>query len=554
MSNPRSLDAAFARPLSRRRVLQSGAAAGLAASAFGLAGLGAGATPIGKTKEGAKPKSGGTWTIAIVEEPDTLDPHKTGAAVSDTILGNVFDSLIAKDLNGKYVPGLASKWTISPDGLTLDFTLRTDVKFHDGTPFNAAAVKFSFDRILDPATKAVTSLSNLGPVDSVTVTGDNTFRLKMKQPFAPLLDGLADGGTVAMVSPDAVKKAGADFGRKPVGTGPFMVDEWRSGDRIVLKKNPDYKWAPGFLHQGGPAYLDSLVYRLIVEEASRTAAFDAGEVNQIGVPSADVSRYKEDDQYWTIDYLRKGVVFLEFNVTKPPFNDIQLRKALNYAIDKKTVLNAADQGLADPAYGLLSPSIWGYWPGIVDYAPHYDKDKAGQILDAAGYKLNGKNREKDGKQLKFTVYNLKNDAWDRGVQVIQSQLKDVGIQMEIQDFEFGTLMEKCKAGEQTAEMMGYTYTNPDIAFVWFHSSNIGTGLNFSHLNDPKLDALIVKGRTTMDDKARAQVYQEIQKYLVDVAVWVPLWIDKYTTAYDNKIQGAKFHPDAYTIYFDAWIS
>jgi peptide/nickel transport system substrate-binding protein len=539
--------------LSRRRVLQAMSTAAVAGSA--VAGPVALAAPVGTPQANATPKAGGDWIVSIAEEPDTLDPHKTGAAVAQRILRSVCDPLIAKDFDGKYVPGLASAWTISSDGLTWNLTLREDVTFQDGTPFNADAVKASLDRILDPATKSAGAKSALGPVTSVTVTAPNAVQLKLGKPFAPLLDGLTNAGFIAILSPTAMQAAGADMGRKPISTGPFMVDEWKSSDHITLKKNPNYKWAPGYLHQGDAAFLDSLTFRIIVEDASRTAAFEAGEINEMGVPSTDVESIKQSsDQYWTVDYLRNGVVFLEFNVTKAPFDDLKVRQAFNSAIDKTAVLNTAVQGLGIVADGFLSPSIAGYWPGITDYAPKFDKDKAGQLLDSAGWTLNGDTREKDGQPFKFTLYNLKTDAWDRAVQVVQSQLKDIGVQMEIQDFEFGTLLQKAQAGEHQMEMMGYTYPNPDIAYLWFDSANIGTGLNLSHDNDPKLDELIEKSRATMDETARDQVYQDLQKYIVDQAIWVPLWIDKYTEAYDKSIQGAKFHPDGYTVYFDAFLS
>lgn len=539
--------------LSRRQVLQGFSVAAAAGVASKLTASSVLASPVGTPQANAAPKAGGAWTIGIAQEPDTLDPHVTGAAITQAIMRNVCDPLIAKDLNGKYVPGLASAWTVSTDGLTWDFTLRSDVTFQDGTPFNADAVKASLDRIKDPATKSAGASSALGPVASVIVTGPHAVQLKLSQPFAPLLDGLTNSGFIAIVSPAALAKAGSDFGRKPVSTGPFMIDEWQSGDHITLKKNPNYKWAPSFLHQGGAAYLDSIKFRIIVEDASRTASFQAGEINELTVPSTDVDSIKQSGQYWTVDFLRKGVTFLEFNVTKAPFDNLQVRQAFNSAVDKQAVLNAAVQGLGIIADGFLSPSIAGYWPGITDYAPKYDKTKAGQLLDAAGWTLNGATREKGGQPFKFTLYNLKTDAWDRAVQVIQSQLKDIGVQMDIQDFEFGTLLQKAEAGEHPMEMMGYTYPIPDIAYLWFHSANIGTGLNLSHDKDPKLDALIEKSRATLDETARDQVFQDLQKYLVDQAIWVPLWIDNFTEAYDRSLQGAEFHPDGYTVYFDAWL-
>lgn len=543
----------FAGRVSRRRLLQGAAVAGATALPLWSSGV-AWASPIGTPIADATPKSGGTWTTVATNDPDTLDPHKTGAAITQIILRNVCDPLIAKDLDGNYVPGLATDWTISEDGLTWDFNLRSDVTFHDGTPFNAEAVKTSFDRIRDPETKSAGASSALGPVSDITVTGDNSVQFTLSEPFAPLLDGLTNAGFLATISPAQIADAPDSIGQKPISTGPFMVDEWRSGESVVLKQNPNYKWAPEFFHQDGSAYLDSLVYRIMTEDAAISAAFEAGEVNQISVPSTDVSRIKEDDQFWTVDVLRKGVVFLEFNVTKAPFDDLALRQAVNYAIDKDAVINAAVQGLAIPAYGFLPPSIAGYWPGIEDYAPKFDKAKAEQLLDDAGWTLDGDTRKKDGEELKFTLYSLKSDSWTRGVQVVQSQLKDVGIGMDIQIFEFGTLLEKCQAGEHQVETMGYTYPIADIVYLWFDSANIGSGLNLSHTDDPDLDALISKSRTTMDEDARNAVFEDLQKYIVDKAIWAPLWIDNYTWAYDNSIQGAQVHPDAYTVYFDAWLS
>ncbi len=161
--------------------------------------------------------------------------------------------------------------------------------------------------------------------------------------------------------------------------------------------------------------------------------------------------------------------------------------------------------------------------------------------------------DKDGAKFEFTMLNLPTDAWNRAAQVIQSQLKDIGVSMEIQQLEFATLLEEAKAGTHQSEMMGYTYVDPDIAYLWFHSSNAGTGLNMSHIDDPELDALIEKGRSTTDLEERAAVYEDLQRYIVDLALWVPLWIDEYYVAYNNAIQNAKFHEDGYTVYFDAWI-
>jgi peptide/nickel transport system substrate-binding protein len=512
------------------------------------------AAPIGEPST-ETPNDGGTWTIGVADEPDTLDPHKTASARANLIMRQVCDPLIAQDFDGNYVPGLASSWTISDDGLHWTFQLRRDVTFQDGTPFNAAAVKFSFDRILDPATASASAISLLGPMVSTSVDADYTFSVNLSQPFAPLLDNLAHAGLLCIVSPTAVAAEGADFGRKPVSTGPYLISEWRAGDRITMTRNPNYRWAPGYLHQDGPAHIETIVWRIIVEEAARVAAFEAGEIDQIDVPALEVSRIRESGQYTTIDYLNPGVTFFEFNVTQPPFDDIRVRQAFNYAINTQEILDAAIEGNGELAHGFLPPSIWGYWPGIVDYAPKYDPEHAKALLAEAGWTDSDGDGtlDKGGQPLSVTIDTATFDSWQRATQVAQAQLADIGVELKIETFEFGTLLNNLKAGNHQMEMMGYIYTEPDIAYIWFDSANAGTGVNYSHINDPHLDDLIAQGRSTLDPEARAKVYEEIQKYIVDLALWVPLWVDSVTIAFSPRLHNAQLHPDAYVVYYDAWV-
>jgi peptide/nickel transport system substrate-binding protein len=510
--------------------------------------------PVGTPEEGVEPQEGGEWIVGISELPDTLDPHKTGAAITSTILRNCGDTLIAKDFDGNYVPALATEWSVSEDGLTWTFKLRDDVTFHDGTKLDAEAVKANFDRILDPATASVTAGGNVGPMVSTAASDPTTFEFVLEEPFAPLLDNLT-GATLAIVSPTAVESMGEDFGRTPVLSGPYIVEEYRSGDRVILRRNPDYRWAPEFLHQDGPAYIESIVFQSIIEDASRMAAFEAGEIQQTTLPAIDIERIVSSDQSWIVSFLRLGLVFLEFNIQKPPFDDVNVRRAINHAVNKEDVLGAAVENYGQVAHGFLSPSMFGYWEGITEYAPAYDVEQAKSLLADAGWEDTDGDGilEKEGAKFEFVALNLPTDSWNRAAQVVQSQLSEVGISMEIQQLEFATLLEEAKAGNHQAEFMGYTYTDPDIAYLWFHSSNAGTGLNMSHVNDPKLDELIMRGRSTMDIEERAAVYEELQQYLVDLSLWVPLWIDEYYVAYNRAIHEAKFHEDGYTVYFDAWL-
>lgn len=508
--------------------------------------------PIGEVEEGATPAEGGNLVVTISELPDTLDPHKTGAAVTSTVLRNVGDPLIRKNFDGEFVPGLATEWSISEDGLTWTFKLREDVTFQDGTPLNAEAVKASFDRILDPETGAVSAKTAVGSMATTTVVDEYTFEFTTEEPYAPLLNNLS-GALLSPVSVASVDEMGEEFGRAPVMTGPWMVEEWRTGDRIVLRRNPDYNWGPEGMHEG-PAHIETITFQSIIEEASRVAAFEAGETHQVTLPAVDIQRMMDADQYSIVNYLRLGMVFMEFNVNAEPFTDVNVRLAMNHAVNKEDVLGAAVEEYGQPAYGFLPPSLFGYWDGIVEYSPKYDVEQAKTLLDEAGW-VEGADgiREKDGVKFEFTMLNLPTDAWGRAAQVVQSQLADVGIQMEIQQMEFATLLEEAKAANHQAIMMGYTSGDPDIAFTWFHSSNAGSGLNMSHINDPEFDRMIEAARVEMDLEKRAELYAELQQYFVDLSLWVPLWVDQYYIAFSRDLKNATFHDDGYAVYFDAWL-
>lgn len=539
---------------SRRYGLKAAGVSGSLIASAPLARLSAAQPlPIGTPDAEPQPIDGGEWIVGISELPDTLDPHTTGAAITSTILNYAGDRLIAKNFEGEYVGSVATEWEISPDGLTWTFQLRDDITFHDGTPLNAQAVKANFDRILDPATNSITAAGLLGPMESTAAPSDFTFEFVLSEPFAPLLDNLT-ASVLSIASPDAIESMGDEFGRRPVLSGPWMVDEWRTGDRIILARNAEYAWAPEFLHQDGPAYIETLVFQSIIEEAARIAAFEVGEIHQTSIPSTDIERITSDDSSWIVSYLRKGVVFLEFNVTAEPFTDVAVRQAVNYAVNKEDVLAAALEGYGQVAHGFLPPTIFGYWEGIEEAAPSFDPDRASAMLEEAGWTAGDDGvLQKDGTPFEFTVLNLPTDSWNRAAQVIQSQLGDIGITMEIQQLEFATLLEEAKAANHQAEIMGYTYSDPDIAYLWFHSDNAGEGLNLSHINDPELDRLIGEGRSAVEQEARAAVYAEIQQYVTDLGLWVPLWIDEYYVGFNKSLQNAAFHPDDYTVYFDAWV-
>ena len=499
-------------------------------------------------------KVGGTWTRAIGEEPDTLDPQKTGAAVAAGIFNLVGEPLLAKDFQSHIVPGLAESWTVSSDGLQWTFHLKPGAVFHDGTPVTAQAVKASIDRALAPETKSPVAKAQLGPVTSADAVDARTVRITLKEPFAPFMANLTDS-RLSPISVKAADAAGAGFGRAPVSAGPYSVKEWVSGHHITLVRNPAFAWGPAYMHKGA-AYIQQITYRIIPDSATQVAAFEGGEVNELGIPPHDVTRLVGSKKYQIFHFLRKGVgLFLEFNTTKEPFSDIKLRRAMNYAINKDVLVKVALEGQGEAAYGPLPPSIWGYWPGIVNYAPHYDPGKAKQLFAEAGYTPGPDGvLQKGGRPLSFTMFTAPIDTWTRSAQLMQAGLRAFGVKVDIQSYEFGTLLEKLKKGDHSAEYMGYTYNEPDIFYVWFASANIGTGLNFSHYSDKALDAMIEQARRTMDTSKRAALYADLQRYVVDKALWVPLWTPLNYIALQPSIKDAKVHPDGYIFLGDAYLT
>ncbi len=485
------------------------------------------------------------------EEPDTLDAQKTVTAVTGALMRRIGDTLVTKDLDGSFTPALARAWQVSRDGLTWTFNLQSGVRFHDGTPFNAQAVKFTIDRALAPETKSPIAGALFGPVQSVETPDAQTVVIKLKQPFAIFLDNLTDPRAL-IISPQAVQRLGDGFGRQPVGTGPWKFEEWRSADRIILVRNPDYKWGPKFVHEG-PPYIERIVYRIVPEAAAQVAAFERGEADILGVPATDLQRLQQTGKYTFFKTLRKGVgLFIEFNTTREPFTDVRVRRALNNAIEKRSVLQIALEGQGVVADGVLPPSIWGYWPGIEETGYKYDPGAAKRLLAEAGWTPGpGGLLQKGGQPFRFSLYIAPIDSWRRSAQIVQSQLRAFGIQMEIETFEFGTLLAKLRAGEHQADFLGYTYTSPDIVFLWFHSSNVGTGLANSHYKDPKLDRLIEDSRTIVDSQKRLDLYRDIQKYINEVALWVPLWTNLSYTAIQPRVQGVKVHVDNYLVLNDA---
>jgi peptide/nickel transport system substrate-binding protein len=466
---------------------------------------------------------GGTLTIAIPSEPDGLDPQKSNLAY--LVTEELYSSLIVVDSQGNYVPYLATSWEIAPDGLTYTFHIRQDVKFHNGDPLTAADIVWTFQRELDPETAAVVTLAS---VDTVQALDDYTVQFTLKGPNFYFLDTLADDSFQGILDRNAVEQYGDDYGRNPVGTGPFIFKEWVTGDHVTLERNPDFIWGPPSTN-GTPPNIQTLVFRIIPEPATIAAGLEAGEIDY--APSSSLSTFETNNLETTgvFDIVRRpfgGMYpYVSFNLEKAPFDDVRVRQALIYATNRQALMDVIvpDSG-AVIQNGPLSATEEGYWAGIEEMGYPYDLEKAKQLMQDAGYTYNADGMlEKDGQPLSFElILSTGFEMLSKPGQVLQSQWKELGVDVQLLQEDLGTALTDINSGNYSACLMGWGWQNSEMLSQLFLSNNIGVG-NMSRLNNPELDAILNTMTTTVDQTEHLQAAQDAQRIIVEQAYVVTLF-------------------------------
>lgn len=561
MSNPPTshpIELVTSRTLSRRSVL-AGATATTGLAFFKWTGVSAnGEDQITQFLAQTDRVSGGELKVGLSNEPPNLDPHQTSALISSTVMGNIFDTLIVETADGKLVPGLATSWENSADGLSATLKLRPGVTFHDGEPCNAAAVAFSFDRMVDPATQSGLAASMMGPYTGSQAPDDTTVVVSFSQPFAPFFKNLARNFT-APVSPKAAAQYGLDLATNPVGTGPFMFKEWVQKDHLTLVRNPNYTWSPEVLGIQGPSALDSIVWRFIAEEATRIATLRNGESTIIeSFPPAFVSQYKDDSKYVIDINMNPGIPFsFMVNTINPPCDDLAVRQAMEYGIDKDVISQKINFGVYPPAYAPLSPVTLSYWAGAEQLYAH-DTDKAKAVLDAAGWGAGSDGmRSKNGVPLSVQFWTLSDIVLYQNIsQVFQSQMHDIGIDVQIVSLARAAWGEGVRSGKHHLTTQIFGLTDPSVLAINFHSRNIpkdgGQGFNWSFYTNPDLDTLLDQGERELDTDKRVALYQQAQQIIMNDAVMIPVYVLQQVYGREAALQGLQYvtagQPAMYTAY------
>ncbi len=487
---------------------------------------------------------GGTFHLATGTEPDALDPAKTIQLAADSFNDNLYDRLVFIGPDRLPHPWLSEKWDISQDGKQITFTIRKGIKFHDGTDLDGAAVKFSFDRILEPAT-ASPAKAQMGTLQSIDLVDPVTVRFNFSAPYAPFFTNISLGYG-GIVSPTAVKKAGDTFGHNPVGSGPFKLKEWVTGQRITLERYADYK---NFRTDGtntGPAYLDTLEFKIIADPATRLAALQSGELDVSDVDVQQIDKIKSDPKYQIVIWKdATDMNFFEY-ANKEPFTDLAVRQAIAYSIDRDSIVKSAWNGYATVNLNPQPAGVAG-WDATIgqQYGYPFNLDKAKKVLADGGY-TTGPNGilQKNGKPLAFTmlVYSGSPPA-KTAAEIVQATLQTIGVKMEIQIMEFGAEQPLLNAGKFDVDWMRWTWPDPVIESLLFKSPGWT-----KQLSDPDLDKLLTVADATLDPEKRVAANHEIQKYILQKAYIAPIATDWIIRAARANVKGYAWDAIGYPRY------
>ena len=505
-----------------------------------------------------EPQPGGYIMVANIEDPDSLDPHKTIMATASTIQAWIYDELFYIGTDGLPKGLLAESWTVSEDSKLLTVVLRAGRKFHDGTPVDAKAVEFTFNRLLDPAT-AAPAKDQAGPLTKVTAVDDKTVTFEFSEPYAPFYFA-ASTSYFGIISPTAVEKLGDEFSRQPVGSGPFMFKEWKAGQEITLVRNPDYVNVREDRTNPGAPYVDGIIFKNVPEVGTRIAAMETGEINILGLSRESVPRFQDDPAFQIISAEETASInFVEFNYKRAPFDDPAFRRAFGVAIDKEAIQIGAYGGFGTLNYNPYPNGNPGYDPAIgEEFGMKYDVEAAKTMFDELGWRdedgdgtreAHGVTGVEDGTPAAWTCWTYPYEIKQRECEIIQANMADIGIKIEVKLTDFGTMAAEMPKAEFDFDVMRWSWNEPVILSLLFKCP--GWKELFC---DEALDALLVAAETDMDSATRLEKVKELQQYILEKAIIIPFVSDWYITASAASVNGLRYDATFGLNYEDVWIS
>jgi len=478
----------------------------------------------------AQPALAQTLTIVQGTDIESLDPHVVTSSPSYAVLEHIFETLFELSPQGEIIYKLATGFEVGPDGRTYIIKLREGVRFADGTPFNAEAVKINLQRIQNPATRA--AYANLiSPITEINVLDEYIVELKSKEPFGPIQVHLAHPG-MSMISPAAIARGNDYVARNPIGTGPFELVEWRQGEQVALRRRDGY-W-------GEPAKLDQIVFRVIVDDGARLLELEAGTADvAIRIPPTEWQRIDADPNMKVDRTTGLRTIYMYFNVTKAPFNDVRVRRAFNYAVNNEAIVTALLSGAGRPSDAPMAPAVFGY----SRQTPYtYNPSLARKMLEEAGFDFNRT----------YVIYHptgrYNQDALIAAA--VQQSLRAIGVQTELRTMEWTTYLDFVRRPQAENEveiaMLGWGVATMDADYAlveMFHSKqHPPAGFNLGFYSNPAVDAALDRGRFNADPQVRLEAYAEAQRLIWEDAPWIFLHSELQLTGLRENVHGFVVHP------------
>lgn len=487
-----------------------------------------------------EPEEGGTVTIGLISDPVAFMTTHSTDTTSGAVEDMVYNQLVRIDEEIEIQPELATDWDISDDGLTYTFNLVDDVYFHDGEPLTAEDVEFTFNIFIDEDYTGPRA-GYFSSVESVEALDDTTVEFQLSEVDARLIANVGFGIMPKHLLEDipAAELEESDFSRNPIGSGPFVFEEWADGQYLQLTANEDY-W------EGAP-HLDRITMSIVGDQNAAMAQLEAGDIDITIIPATDFSTAEAWDEEGIID-LRSTLGFqynyMGFNMDRDMFSDKETRQAITHAIDREAIIGQVGQGQGEVAHGPVSPLSWAYNEDMPQF--EFDQDKARELLAEAGWEEGSDGiLERDGERFEFTLStNSGNQIREDVAVIIQSMLNDVGIDVTPEYVEWGAFLDQIQPPnwDFDAVILGWGLaTDPDPSALW-HSKEYEQGQNNVNYRNDEVDALIESNIGIVDEEERAEVLQEIFSLIAEDQPYTFLYYPNDLKAVPTNLEGFIHHP------------
>ncbi|WP_082235121.1 ABC transporter substrate-binding protein [Halobacillus massiliensis] len=460
-------------------------------------------------------------TYAATSDVVGLSPIDTNDSISAAMIEQVYETLFTRDPETMEIKPLLAESYENPDENTWEIKLKEDITFHDGTPFNAEAVKYTFEEFVNEE-RAAPRASLLEPIESIEATDEYTVEIKTNEPYGALLAALSHTNA-SIVSPEADKNQ--DINQEPVGTGPFKFDSWSQGKEVVLTKNEEY-WRD-------PAQLEKITMKVVPEYSTAVSMLETGEVQFIdAIPTQHLSRVEAIDGIEVLEKAGTPVYSVGFNFDKAPYNELEFRQAVSHAIDREAYVGQL-KGLGIKNESIIGPEVFGYDQSAEEAGYSYDPEAAKQIIEENGYG----NEE-------ITLLTANREAYTRMAEVVQSQLSEVGLNVSIESMEWGTFLDTTPKGDFDMTFTSWSNSTADgseLLYPNLHSDNIDSS-NWVRYNNSEFDDLVDSSRSQVEQEAREKDLMEANRIAVEDAAWIPMHHGVVTAAFDESVKGIQIDP------------